>query len=145
MPDNRVLAVQVFLDSYRCGSETEDFDTATTFVMAADANKIDYRILPIIYLKESTCGKNEIPGTYNGFGFANGVTKFSSFTDAVNTISLKLTEHPYAGKNLHGVISTYNNHPEYWTTFEGFYAQITKDQQSFDLRVPMVTAGVIQR
>lgn len=129
IPDNRILAVQSFLYSYKCGTEIQDFNDATEFVDAADKYGIDYRILPVIYLKESTCGQHEIPGTFNGFGFANGVTKFTSFANAVDTISMKLTQHPYAGKSLKGIISTYNNYPEYLASFMIYYNQISDLQE----------------
>lgn len=129
MPDSRVLAVQSFLNSYKCGTAATDFDSATEFVDDADMYQIDWRILPIIYLKESTCGKHEIPHTNNGFGFGNGTVKYSSFDNAVANISYALTQHPYAGKNLQGIISTYNNHPEYLVSFMGYYKALTSYTQ----------------
>ncbi|CAM6004569.1 unnamed protein product [Sphagnum balticum] len=144
MPDNRIVAVQSFLDARRCGSQTSDFDAATEFVDEADTYHIDWRILPVIYLKESTCGQHELAGTNNGFGFGNGSVRFTSFANAVATISEKLTIHPYAGKSLQGIISTYNNHPEYLTSFMGYYQEITLNYEAVNRLLPMLNQGVIQ-
>lgn len=138
MPDSRILAVSSFLDSHKCGTTIQDFDTATEFVDDADTNKIDWRILPIVWVKESTCGKHQLNG--NGFGWmaGNSLYDFSGLDSAISYISYHLTLHPYAGKTLQGVVGTYNNHSEYLVSFMGYYGQITARYTAYNQLLPMI-------
>lgn len=141
MPDSRIEAVQSFLNSHKCGTEIQNFDNATEFIDDADTFGIDWRVLPIVWWKESQCGKHQVNG--NGFGFESssepeGLKSFVSLVSAIDYISSALTHKPYAGKSLHALVSTYNNHPEYWTSFEGYYTIITSYQQEYEQLVPMI-------
>lgn len=126
MPDNRILVVQSFLDSKECGTSIEDFHYATEFVDDADTNKIDWRILPIVWVKESTCGKRQLNN--NGFGWldkSGHLIPFSSFENSVAIISKGLSQKPYAGKNLKGLITKYCPTPSYYPDFMGYYSMLT--------------------
>lgn len=140
MPDNRILAVSSFLDSYHCGSKIDDFDVATDFVNDADANGIDYRILPSIWILESTCGKQQ--EVNNGFGFmkrGGGLMPFLSTEDAITYISSAWTRSPYAGKTLKGAVQIYNPpsaNPNYYSEFMQEYNMISANESSFQRLIP---------
>ena len=140
MPDNRILAVSSFLDGYRCGSQIDDFDVATDFVNDADTNGIDYRILPSIWILESTCGKQQ--EVNNGFGFmkkGGGLMPFGSTEDAIAYISSAWTRSPYAGKTLKGAVQTYNPpsaNPNYYSEFMQEYGMISANEASYERLIP---------
>lgn len=144
LPDSRILAVSVFLDKYKCDTQIQDFSTATEFVDDADTNGIDWRILPIIWIKESSCGKHQLVG--DGFGWLhNGkLIPFASLTEAISTISYKLTQSPYKGKTLSRLVSTYCPTPDYLPSFMGFYAQITSSEQSYQKLMPEIANNQLQ-
>lgn len=137
-PDTRILAVQSYLDSHACGTEIQDFDTATEFVDDADTNKIDWRILPIVWIKESQCGKHQLNGDGFGWMSGEGLYPFTSLDSAISYISAHLALHPYAGKPLAALVGTYNNSPEYLTSFMGYYGQITTSYNAYNQLMPML-------
>lgn len=146
MPESRILAVSAFLDSYKCGSSLDDFNTATEFVNEADKNGIDYRILPAIWIMESSCGKHQL--VQNGFGFmkaggqAAGLRPFNSTDDAISYISHALTMPPYASKSLPDVILTYNHSYTYLEEFTRLTGEISDYNQLVEkLQTNCLTAG----
>ncbi|OIP57317.1 MAG: hypothetical protein COX79_01070 [Candidatus Levybacteria bacterium CG_4_10_14_0_2_um_filter_36_16] len=75
---------------------------AVHIVSAADFYGIDYRLLPAIALQESTLCKKIPKESYNcwGFGIYGGnVTRFTSYEDAIETISKTLAKE-YKAKGL---------------------------------------------
>ncbi len=65
---------------------------AKEFVKYADENGLDWRLLPAISGVESTFGKQMISGTYNAYGWAGGLYRFSSWEDSIAVISKSLKE-----------------------------------------------------
>jgi hypothetical protein len=60
------------------------------FVLFADKNGLDYRLVPAITGVESTFGKR-IPGnSYNAYGWANGNYTFKSWSDSIEIVSSTL-------------------------------------------------------
>src|SRR5690606_18926395 len=53
LADGRTEAVQSFLESHKC----DVTDLAHDFVLAAELNKIDYRLLPVLAVLETGCGR----------------------------------------------------------------------------------------
>lgn len=69
---------------------------AQQIVDAADANGLDYRLLPAIAFQESTLCKKIPKDSFNcwGFGIYSGkVTRFENFGEAIDTVSRALAKH----------------------------------------------------
>lgn len=121
MPDPRIGLLEAFFVKYKCPDES------AAFIAAADAYGIDYRVLPVIWLKESQCGLHQ-PKNGNGFGFANGATPYASTTDAIWHITQTLAQGKYyAGKTIKQKIQTYNSvNPTYYSSFYSYTQLINK-------------------
>lgn len=147
MPSSKVLAVESYLSDYHYGSQTDDYNLATAFVEAADESNIDYRILPSIFVIESTAGKHGLYNNYFGFmqNGAGGLRHFSSTESSVYFISDALTKHPYAGKSLRGIVQTYNSaNPAYFSEFMVLYNKITVSEESYQTLMPMVANNQLE-
>jgi hypothetical protein len=82
------------------------------FVRAADANALDWRLLPSISIIESTGGKHF--KNNNVLGWANGDKRFGSVRHGIYRVAHQLTHgRPYRGKDLSGKLAAYNSNPEY--------------------------------
>ncbi|OGH07699.1 MAG: hypothetical protein A2171_00650 [Candidatus Levybacteria bacterium RBG_13_35_9] len=87
--DARVTTVKEFFAYYKSALTPY----AQAVVSAADKYDLDYRLLPAIAMQESSlCNKlpNKYKDSHNCWGFGiygNKVTKFSNFTQAINTVS----------------------------------------------------------
>lgn len=80
---------------------------------AAEANDLDWRLLPAIAIKESTGGKF---ACYNNpFGWGSCKIKFGSFDEAIETVAMNLggnnprTERYYKDKTIVEKLHHYNN------------------------------------
>lgn len=92
--DDRVYRLANFLASFN----SPLVYSAPDFVMYADQNGLDYRLLPAIAGVESTFGKNYIEGTYNAYGWGQGTIPFNSWSEGIAKISSKLrTEYIQKG------------------------------------------------
>jgi hypothetical protein len=115
-----VDSLTAWLQAKKCPNE------AVHFVNAAETYGLDYRVLPVIWLKESGCGRHQLNG--NGFGYepSGSLKKFSSTSEAIYYVTQKLTEHPYAGKTTKGIVYTYNSvgEPSYYETFSNLIQQM---------------------
>jgi hypothetical protein len=60
---------------------------AADFVAYADANGLDYRLVPAITGVESTFGKHIPLNSYNAYGWANGDYSFTSWEDSIAHVS----------------------------------------------------------
>ena len=96
----RTAALTTFFEQYQ-SPLTED---AETFVMVAEEYDLDWRLLPAIACKESTCGQyipwNAAAGTpsYNPFGwgvYGDQVISFPDWADAIDTVGAGLRKHYY--------------------------------------------------
>ena len=84
-------------------------------VQAADADGIDWKLVPAIALNESTGGLNACKtASYNAFGYDGCHVSFKSYPDAIARVSADLagkipaTSSDYAGKTLAQKIDEYN-------------------------------------
>ena len=84
------------------------------FVREADHNGLDWRLLPGLAVVESGGGKRCV--SHNLFGWMNGKATFSSFSEAIRTVSWHLSNSRYyRHKSLDRMLMTYNNDPQYPT------------------------------
>ena len=89
---------------------------AEAFVASADAYGIDWRLVAAIGFIESTGGKFACKSvTYSPFGWGSCRINFSSYDESIDVVSKNLagknprTAHFYAGKDLTGVLYSYNS------------------------------------
>ena len=81
--DFRVENLRKFLQKYN--SPLAPY--AEEFVIYADENNLDYRLVPAITGVESTFGKRIPKGSYNAYGWANGEYEFESWKDSIKHVS----------------------------------------------------------
>lgn len=82
------------------------------FLIAADRNSLDWRLLPSISIVESSGGKAY--KNNNIFGWDNADREFESIRDGIHFVASRLAEsHLYKNKDLNGKLATYNPSPEY--------------------------------
>ncbi len=103
------------------------------FVLTAEKYDLDWQLLPAIAMRESTGGKFLIKGTFNPFGWNGGKTKFKDFDEAIDVVGSHLggsnerTEKYYAGKDITGILKSYNSViPTYKTEIFGIMSKIDK-------------------
>lgn len=82
------------------------------FVVAADRNGLDWRLLPSLSIVESGGGKDY--RNNNIFGWNSGHQSFGSIREAIHSIADKLANSKlYRHKDLDQILKTYNARPEY--------------------------------
>lgn len=96
--DARVELVRQFFARYN--SPLEPY--ASDIVTAADANDLDFRLLPAIAMQESNLCKKAPKDSHNCWGFGiygKNVRRFNNFPEAINIVSKTLAKD-YLGKGL---------------------------------------------
>ena len=86
--DLRVDKLTLFLNLQ--GSPLAEY--AQDFVEAADFYQLDWRLLAAITGVESTFGKQIPVGSFNAYGWNNGVWRFKSWPDSIEYVSRALKE-----------------------------------------------------
>ena len=100
--------MEAFFKSHHCPAP---FLTAD-YVAAADAYDVDYRLLPALSVRESTCGRHA--RLNNRWGWDSAQTGFESLVHGIHFITRQLaTGRYYRGKTLDGKLRAYNPNPEY--------------------------------
>ena len=100
--DLREAVLRKFLKERQCPVH----DYAGVFIAEADANGLDWRLLPSLAMVESGGGKHA-PGN-NLFGW--GKSRFASIGDAIHHVASVLSSgKPYRGKDLDAKLATYNS------------------------------------
>ena len=108
LQDIRLAKLRAFFDA--AGSPIRQL--AADFLAAADRHHLDWRLLPSISLVESGAGKN-CSGN-NLFGWESGRKKFASVREAIYHVASRLAlSRLYRGKDVDGILATYNPRPEY--------------------------------
>ena len=107
----KVAAIDAYFHKY----EMPMAGTGMTFVLEAEKNDLDWRLLPAISVRESTGGKFACKTKgYNSFGWGSCKIGFKSNEEAIATIAKNLggnnpkTEHHYAGKTVEEILKKYN-------------------------------------
>lgn len=84
---------------------------AKLFVQVADANNIDWKLLPTFAFIES--GGGRVHKNNNIFGWNSGRARFRTIEDAIRFVGRALTLGPYKGKTPAQTIQVYNVHARY--------------------------------
>jgi hypothetical protein len=82
------------------------------YLDAADRYRIDYRLLPAISVRETTCGLTQWRNNY--WGYHPGRQAFLTVEEGIAFVSQQLAEGEfYKGKSLDQKLFTYNPRPKY--------------------------------
>jgi hypothetical protein len=107
-PDARRFKLQTFFESYRCPAPYHIQD----YLREADKNSIDYRLLPAISVRESTCGRHA--KLNNHWGWDSARTGFASVREGIRNVARTLAlGRNYRDKTIDGKLKTYNPNPKY--------------------------------
>ena len=90
--DARAKIVENFFKNYKAPLA----QYSNEFIKVADEYKLDFRLLPAISMQESNGGRRIINNSHNPFGYgiyANKVTKFSSWEEAIEAVGKGLKEN----------------------------------------------------
>ena len=117
--DARVSRLGAFFNSHNC-PEPHYVDE---YIRAADRYGLDYRLLPAISVRETSCGWTE--RNNNRWGFHPKTQTFVSVESGIEFLSRHLAEQsPYAGKRLNEKLFTYNPRIAYPAEVEHIMNQI---------------------
>jgi hypothetical protein len=87
-------------------------DSAKDFLVAADQNKLDWRLLPSISMVESSGGKDY--RNNNVFGWDSCRERFPSVRAGIHYVAAQLGKSSrYKGKDVDRKLRLYNSTPEY--------------------------------
>lgn len=96
---------------------------AEDFVVAADQNNLDWRLLPSLSIIESTGGK--FTRNNNMFGWDNSDTAFRSTREGIYKVAARLAKsHLYRDKDVDDMLKTYNPRIEYGAKVKLVMAQL---------------------
>ena len=85
--DERVAILENFLEGYN--SPLAKY--SEVFIATADKYELDWRLIPAITGVESTFGKRIPYNSFNAYGWANGVYKFTSWEESIAVSYTHLT------------------------------------------------------
>jgi hypothetical protein len=106
--DPRLDALRMFFAKFDCPAER----LSSHFVQAADDYGLDWRLLPSISYIESSGGK--WARNNNFFGWDSGRAEFASPEAGIHVVGYRLAHSKlYRGKDLDGLLATYNPNAEY--------------------------------
>lgn len=107
-PDARVLRIRSFFERYK--SPAANF--AADFVSAADLYALDWRLLPSISMVESSGAKYYTNN--NIFGWDSCRASFPTVREGIFHVASRLANSRiYKGKDLSGILRSYNPGPNY--------------------------------
>ena len=106
--DPRIARLDHFFAHYNCPLPYHVDD----YLRAADSYEIDYRLLPAISVRETTCGLWEQQN--NRWGYHSGHQSFDSVEDGIYFLAHRLANgYFYRGKSLEEKLFTYNPRQRY--------------------------------
>jgi hypothetical protein len=106
--DPRLSRLQKFFGDRDCPLR----DSAKDFLIAADQNELDWRLLPSISIIESSGGKDYTNN--NVFGWDSCKEKFTSVRAGIHYVAAQLGKsRRYKGKDIDSKLQIYNPLPEY--------------------------------
>jgi hypothetical protein len=99
---------------------------AEDFLVAADRNHLDWRLLPGICMIETSGGKN-LSGN-NLFGWGSGRYRFPSARAGIHSVASRLSSSKlYKNKGVVEILRTYNNQPRYPARVQAVMRRIVGD------------------
>ena len=108
-PDPRIGRLEKFFEIYRCPAP----HYTPQYLRAADRYGLDYRLLPAVSIRETSCGKNASQRN-NPWGYHPGRQDFPSIEAGLEVLAQRLAENSlYKGKTLPDKLFTYNPVPTY--------------------------------
>lgn len=117
--DPRYVRLEEFFERYRCPGP----QNVEAYLRAADYYELDYRLLPALSVRETTCGLLETQN--NRWGYRAGRKRFPSVVAGIYYVARQLAEGPaYRGKTLAGKLHAYNPRPGYPSEVERIIRQI---------------------
>jgi hypothetical protein len=129
LEDQRHAKLETFFHSFGCPAPYH----VKEYLGAADANAIDYRLLPAISVLESTCGIYQREN--NRWGWASARKGFVSFRAGLEYIAHQLAEgRYYKNKTLEEKVHMYNPRPQY-------ARQLGRLMQSIDAALPSIASN----
>ena len=118
-PDPRADRLERFFRAYRCPQPHR----VAEYLRAADVYDLDYRLLPAISVRESTCGAAQVDNNF--WGYRSGRQGFASVEEGIDFVARQLMRSPYyKGKTLPGKLFTYNPLPAYPSEVQRIMRQI---------------------
>lgn len=106
--DPRLAYLRSFFSQGNCPAEA----LSAAFLEAADANDLDWRLLPSISFVESTGGKAARHN--NIFGWDSGRAGFVSMNASIHSVAHSLANSDlYRDKDVDGILKTYNPNAGY--------------------------------
>jgi hypothetical protein len=106
--DPRLSRLQKFFGDRDCPLR----ESANDFLIAADQNQLDWRLLPSISIIESSGGKDYTNN--NVFGWDSCKEKFTSVRAGIHFVAAQLGKSTrYKGKDIDRKLQLYNPLPEY--------------------------------
>ena len=106
--DSRAVKLADFFKEHHCPQPY----LISEYLRAADKYRIDYRLLPAVSVRESTCGMHA--RWNNRWGWDSARTGFESLARGIEFIARQLAQgRPYRGKSLDQKLHTYNPNPYY--------------------------------
>ncbi len=107
-PDHRHQKLEIFFQSFKCPAPLY----VQEYLAAADIYAIDYRLLPVISVLESTCGVHQ--RLNNRWGWNSARSGFTSVRAGLDYIARKLAHgHYYKDKSVVEKVRMYNPNPDY--------------------------------
>lgn len=120
--DDRPAKLEMFFRSYQCPQPYY----IDHYLSAADNYALDYRFLPAVSVRESTCGQHD--RLNNRWGWDAGRSRFRSVSSGIYFVSSRLAESEYyKGKTLEEKLFTYNPDPQYVKEIKTLMRQIDDD------------------
>lgn len=121
--DPRLPRLVKFFDSL--GSPVSGL--APEFLAAADRHGLDWRLLPSISVVESGGGKKFSKN--NIFGWGSATRGFASIRGSIDWVAERLADSKlYQGKDLDGILTTYNPRPGYPARVKSVMRLVAPDQ-----------------
>src|SRR6185295_18324618 len=103
VPDGRMIRLEAFFERYQCPQPHYTAD----YLKAADRFDLDYRLLPAISVRESTCG--QYTRGNNHWGWRSPRFDFESVPRGIAYVSRQLSERPqYRMQPVAGKLWVYN-------------------------------------
>jgi len=120
--DDRIARLENFFRAYHCPAPL----LAAEYLAAADAYEVDYRLLPAVSVRESTCGR--YARRNNRWGWDSAQTGFRTLAHGIQFITHQLAfGQYYRGKTLEEKLRMYNPNPTYPAEIKKLMREIQSD------------------